>query len=100
MLGISGTQQLPRKVQHVQRPRNGVIRGLPSDMFLERNLGHSKWVGPDLALKRTRNCRRLWAGMRSECSFKEVPFAAVLRRDGVFSREGEPAWKCMWVLEL
>lgn len=62
-------------------------------MFLEHNVGHMKWAGPDLALKETRNCRRLWAGMRSECSLKEVPFAAVLGRYGMFSLS-------TWVLEL
>lgn len=55
-------------------------------MFLEPNVGHMRWVEPDLVLKGTGNHRRLWARMRSECSFKEVPFAAVLGRDDVFQR--------------
>lgn len=63
-----------------------VIRGLPSDMFLELNVGPMKWAEPDPPLKGTGNYRRRWAGIRPECSFKEVPFAAILGRDVVFQR--------------
>lgn len=52
MLGISGTQQLPQKVQ---RPRNGVVGGRPSDMSLDHNMGYVRWAEPDLALKGTGN---------------------------------------------
>lgn len=44
---------------------------------LDHNTGYVRWAEPGLALKGTGNCRSLWAGMRSEWSLKEVPFAAV-----------------------